>query len=141
MVAKNMSQLEQMLRARLRNAMNVASQKMLAETMQETYSFYTMGNPKIYVRTGALGDSPKVTALSVSGNTMSFDVYLDKELGYRVPNTAFTSRGYASYFSGAEVLQAAENHTAHILGKPGFWRRSESKFQKILNSSIKSFFK
>lgn len=139
--ARNMAQLEQMLLNQMKKAMSVASSKMLADTMQETYSFYTQGKPKIYVRTGALGDSPKTTALSVSGKTVSFEVYLNQDLGYDVPNTAFTDRGYASYFTGAQVLDAAEKGTAHILGKPGFWSRSEKTFQKTLDSTMRQFFK
>lgn len=138
--ARNMAQLERMLLNQMQKAMSVASEKMLADTMEETYAFYTQGKPKIYIRTGALGDSPKTTALSVNGKTISFEVYLDKNLGYEVPNTAFTDRGYASYFSGAQVLSAAENGKAHILGKSGFWKRSEETFQKTLDSTMRQFF-
>ena len=57
-----------------------------------------------------------------------------------VPNSAFTSRGYASYFSPLQVLTAAENGGAHILGRSGFWRRSEEKIEQDLNETFASFF-
>lgn len=138
--AKNMAQLERILMNRLKTAMNVASAKMLADTMQETYSFYTQGKPRIYVRTGALGDSPKTTPVSSTGKSVSFEVYLDTDLGYEVPNTAFTDICYASYFTGAQVLSAAEKGKARIKGKPGFWSRSEQTFQKTLDDAMRQFF-
>lgn len=138
--AKNMAELERMLMRQLQKAMNVASSKMLADAMEETYGFYTQGKPKLYVRTGALGDSPKTTAITTNGKSVSFDVYLDTNLGYRVPNPVFTDKGYASYFSGSEVLSAAESGKAHILGKSGFWKRSEAKFQQTLDETMRQFF-
>lgn len=144
MVATNLNQLNQQLLNRLQSAMSVVSSKVLADMYQETGSFYTQGKPKIYVRTGALGDSPCTTSptssVSGTGGSVSFEAYL-QENNYPVPNDAFTSRGYSSHFSGKEVLEAAENHTAHILGKPGFWNRSEKKFQKELDTTIRQFFK
>lgn len=77
MTAKNMKELEQMLLKEMRKAMNVASERMLADMYDETGGFYTQGNPKMYQRTGALGDTPKTTAVSSSGNVVSFKAYLD----------------------------------------------------------------
>lgn len=138
--ANSMEQLESMLRTKLRKAMDVSSRKMLAKTFEETGGFYTQGKPKIYKRTGALGNSPKTTALSVSGNTVSYDVYLDTDVGYLVPNPAFTDRGYPSSHTDLEVFQAAEVGADGILGRPGFWERSEAEFQGILDSTIGSYF-
>lgn len=143
MVVTSLEQLNQALMNKLRSAMSVVNAKVLADMYQETGSFYTQGKPTIYVRTGALGDSPRTTSLTATqngGGSVSFEAYL-QENNYLVPNPAFTSRGYSSHFSGKEVLEAAENHTAHILGKPGFWKRSEEKFQKELDSTLQQFFK
>ena len=45
MAANNMSQLNAMLMKELRKAMNVASEKMLADMYGETGKFYTKGKP------------------------------------------------------------------------------------------------
>ena len=77
MAANNMSQLNAMLMKELRKAMNVASEKMLADMYGETGKFYTKGKPKSYERTGALGDTPRTTALTSAGNSVSFEAYLE----------------------------------------------------------------
>lgn len=138
-VASSMGELEAMLRQQLQSAMQVVQAKSEADMFEEVGNFYTAGSPTIYQRTGALGSSPRTTGLSVGGNSVSFEAYLEPP-GYTVPNPAFTSRGYASYFSPLQVLNAAEYHFANVRGRPGFWRRSEQKIERDLNSTLASFF-
>lgn len=142
-IANSIGELEQMLRNQLHNAMQVVQAKAEADMFEETGNFYTVGNPKIYQRTGGLGSSPRTTNLSSGGNSVSFEAYLDPDQGWYGagnPNPAFTSRGFSSYFSPMQILNAAEYHFAHVLGRPGFWRRSEQKFERDLNNTITSFF-
>lgn len=130
MVATNMAQLEQMLLNRLKKAMNVAAEQMKADVYEQVGSFYTQGNPKIYVRTGALGDTPRVTPITASGKSVSYEVYLDQSHNYTTGTWDMPT-----------VMAAAEVGGGGILGKPGFWKRSEKTFQKTLNRVIHSFFK
>ena len=120
--------------------MKEAQTKMLKKTKEETQGYYSQGNPTIYERTGALGNSPQTTALQGSGDFLSFEVYLDEGTAYEVPNSAFTSRGFASYFTTPEIFEAAESGSYHTLGKSGFWKRSESEFQNILDSAMEHHF-
>jgi len=138
-VASSMGELEQMLRHQMQNAMQVVQAKAEADMFEEVGNFYTVGSPTIYQRTGALGSSPRTTGLSVGGNSVSFEAYLEPP-SYTVPNIAFTSRGYASYFSPLQVLNAAEYHFANVRGRPGFWHRSELKFERDLQNTMASFF-
>lgn len=138
--ATSFSQLQEMMKKELRAAMHETQDKVLNVMKQEVSSFYSMGNPKIYDRTGTLESSPRVTGVNGGGTYYEFEAYLDTGLGYLVPNPAFTSLGFASYFSTLEVYTAAENHTAGVLGRPGFWARSEAKFQQELDNSIRSHF-
>ena len=124
-----MGQLEAMLRKEMQKAMRVASDKMLAETQGKVYEFYTEGDPKVYQRTGALGDTPKTTAITNAGNTSEFEVYLDESHNYTTGT-----------FTMGQVLDAAENHKAGILGKPHFWEASEKEIEKVLDSTMASFF-
>lgn len=135
-----MSDLRNAFQAEFIAAMQEANSKIDNVLKQEVSSFYTQGSPKIYVRTGALGNSPKVTPVNSNGNQAEFKAYLDQSYSYPMPNQDFIQRGYASYFTTQEVLENAENHTAHILGKPGFWARSESQFQQILDDAIGAHF-
>ncbi len=142
-VATSMGELENMLRTELRVAMQEVRTKDLEDMLKETQRFYTIGNPRIYQRTGALGSSPRTTPLSGGGNTVSFEAYLNQNQGWYGrgnPNPAFTSRGYASYFSPLQILNAAEYHFARVKGRPGFWHRSELRFQINLDRTLATHF-
>lgn len=82
MAAKNMKELEDMMLKEMRKAMNVASEKILEDMYKETEGYYTSGNPKKYVRTEALGDTPRTTSISSAGDTVSFKAYLDTNYKY-----------------------------------------------------------
>lgn len=80
-----MGELNAMLISEMRKAMSLASNQMLPDMYGETYKFYTKGKPKEYERTGALGDTPKVSPLTTMGNVVYFDAYLDI-LTAKIPN-------------------------------------------------------
>lgn len=132
MVASNMAQLEKMLMQRLNSAMTVASEQMLADMYKETGSFYTAGKPKKYKRTGALGDSPRTTALTQMRNGISFWAYLDDGHDYTTGT-----------FTMGQVLQRAESthFRSGILGRPKFWQRTQKRFERTFRSTMKKFFK
>mgnify|MGYP004631427987 FL=1 len=129
MVATNMGQLEQMLRTKLKVAMQSASDNINSDITKNLSSFYTQGTPKIYKRTGNLGGSAERTPLSCVGNTVSFEAKLNTTHGYTTGT-----------YSKTEVLEAAENHEHGVLGKSGVWAKSEGNMQKLLDSAIRSQF-
>ena len=141
MTATNMKQLEQMLLKETRKAMVVASDKILADMYDETGKFYTSGKPKMYLRTGALGDTPKTTAISSSGHTVSFDAYLDTSSGYTSGSNPSMMQvlGLANY--GTSFTTKNGYPAKPTLGKKGFWERAEKKMQKTLDRTMKQFFK
>lgn len=130
MVANNMTELNNMLMNQLITAMNDASVAMYMDTQKEVDKFYSQGSPKQYVRTGTLGNTPDASPLSVGGNQVSFEVFLDKSHGYRTGT-----------FSMSEVLTNAEAHTAGILGKPKFWANSEKRMGNTFERTIKKYFR
>ena len=138
-IANNMGDLQQMFRHQLQNAMQVVQSKVEADMFEEVGSFYTMGSPRIYPRTGNLGSSPRTTALSVGGDSVSFEAYLEPG-SYDSVNAYLQSLGWESYFSPLQAFTAAENHTSHVRGKPGFWKRSQVKMEQELNDAMTSFF-
>ena len=139
-VAKNSAELEKMIMDQVQKAMQATQVKIKADMLKETKAFYSQGSPILYTRTGQLGSSPRTTPVVVGGNSASFEAYL--QLGsYHVPNEAFTSRGWASYFSPLEVMTAAEAGTAHIKGKSGFWERSLQHMEKDINTVFGRYFK
>ena len=138
-VATSLSALQQMIKKEVRSAMQEVHSKALINMQQETRNFYSIGKPHIYIRTGALANSPKVGALFDSGYYLSFWFYLSPP-SYYVPNPAFTMRGYASYFSPLQVMNAAEYHFAHVLGRPGFWHRAYVKTEHDFKRAFSSRF-
>jgi hypothetical protein len=138
-VATNMGQLRKMIQDEMKQAMNEAHSKIEADMKKELSEFYSQGSPKIYVRTGALGQSSRTTGISGGGNTLSFEAYLEPP-SYTVPNMDFVNRGFPSRYSGKEVLSAAESHSSHILGKGGFWSRILKDIKTDLMDSMNSHF-
>ena len=138
--ANNVAELEKMIMDQVQKAMQATQVKIKADMLKETKAFYSQGSPRLYTRTGQLGNSPRTTPVVVGGNSASFEAYL--QLGsYHVPNEAFTSRGFASYFSPLEVMTAAEAGTANIKGKSGFWERSLQHMERDINTVFGRYFK
>lgn len=138
-VANNSAELERMIVQQMQKAMQVTQKKIEADMFAEVGQFYSQGSPRLYTRTGNLANSPKTTGISMGGTSASFEAYLEPG-GYNVPNPAFTSRGFASYFSLLQVLTAAESHAAHILGKGGFWSRSLKRMKEDIMTTFGQFF-
>lgn len=141
MTANNMNQLNNMLMKELRKAMNVASDKMLADMYGKTGKFYTKGKPKSYERTGALGDTPRTTALKTSGNIVSFEAYLD--LNHQYTTGSYPSMEQVLNLANSGIPFTSKNGypARPTLGKKGFWEASEKKMERTLNQTMRKFFK
>ena len=110
---------------------------------ENTQGFYSQGSPKVYVRTGQLGRSPQSTGVSGAGNTYRTSVYLDvASTSYPVPNPLFDfdGTGRFSHFTSEEVFEAAENGTSGVLGKPGFWKKTEKEIKDALDDAMSKRF-
>ena len=137
MVITNDKQLLAALTKDIKKALSVVAAKVEADMYEETGDFYTKAEPKVYQRTGALGDTPKTTAISVNGNSVSFEAYLDTAHRYTT----------GKHPSMSAVLDVANDHSlasTHKLrppvGKEGFWDRAEDKIAETLDTTMKSFF-
>lgn len=140
MIAKNMNELNKMLMKEIQKAMKVTSEKVLGDMYEETGGFYTQGSPKMYQRTGALGDTPKTTAISTMGNEVSFEAYLDKNHQYTTgsnPNMTDVLN-LANY--GKQFTTKNGGKARPTLGKKGFWEESEKKMEKTFDDIMKKFF-
>lgn len=137
--ATSMAGLLDMISKEVKAAMEETNAKALTNMREETQGFYSIGNPVLYTRTGMLGNSPRTDPVSGGGLQYSFSFYLERP-PYPESNPVFTSRGYASYFSPLQVLNAAEYHFAHVLGRPGFWHRAELKTERDFIRAFSSRF-
>lgn len=140
MVANNMAELEKMLLKEMKKAMQVSAQKSLADMYEETGDFYTGGDPDIYERTGALGDTPRTTEVSTSGNEVSYKAYLEKTGGYTTGDNPSMEQvlNLANY--GDAWTTSSGKKARPVVGKSGFWERAERKIEKDLNDTMSSFF-
>ncbi len=141
MVANNMSQLNVMLMKELRKAMNITSDKMLVDMYGETGKFYTKGKPKSYERTGALGDTPRTTALTSVGNSVSFESYLNLKHQYTTGSYPSMEQVLNLANSGIPFTSKNGYPARPTLGKMGFWEASEKKMERTLNQTMRKFFK
>lgn len=138
MNVRNMKELERAMLQEIKKAMNVASKKMLADMYDETGKYYTGSQPKVYERTGALGDTPKVTPTTTSGNSIQFEAYLDDTHQYTSgKNPTMTDvlnlANYGTTNSSVGKLRAT-------VGNRGFWERAVIKIENTFDETMRNFF-
>ena len=139
MTAKNMTQLKQMIMKRAEKAMSVASEKMLADMYDETAGFYTGGEPTMYERTGALGDTPRTTAPTVSGDTVSFEAYLDTSHNYTTGKNP-TMLDVLNLANDG-ITNSSVGNLRETVGNQGFWDRAKEKMEKSFYDTLKKYFR
>lgn len=153
MTANNMEQLKSMLLKQIDKAMRVTSQKALADMYEETGKFYTGRKPKVYKRTGALGDTPRTTAnkkvqKSSTQFEISFDAYLDQNYQYTSGDRPGMDKvlELANYGKPWTTKQYTYNSVVYggvpakpTVGKRGFWERAEKKIGKHFYQTVKKF--
>lgn len=93
-------------------------------TEEDINSFYTQGNPKIYERTGAYGESPESSGVSGGNGNYHFSIRL---------NDPTYSTGT---FDGRKVLEEAQHNGYGILGKSGTWAETERDVEAIINKNF-----
>lgn len=141
MTAHNMQELDAMLMRELKKAMNVTSNKALGEMYGETGGFYTGGEPKMYERTGALGDTPRTTSIRTGGKTVSFEAYLDQKHQYTTGDEPTMDKVLNLANSGIPWTTKSGSSARRTVGKRGFWERAEKKIGKSFEKTLGSFFK
>ena len=93
---------------------------------ENAVDFYSECSPKVYQRTGTYGDAPDTDGVKGSGNNLSAKIYMNP-----------SGHGYTTgTFSAQEVWEAAENHTAGVLGKAGRWEQTERDIEDSVNESF-----
>lgn len=93
-------------------------------TKEDIQSFYSQGNPVMYQRTGAYGNSPESSGVSGGNGNYHYNIHL---------NPPSYSTGT---YDGQTVLQEAQYHGSGILGRAGTWFEAE---EDIKQAVIKNF--
>lgn len=140
MAAKNMKQIETMLRKEVRKSMECVSQKALEDMYEETGNFYTGKEPILYERTGALGDTPRTTTLTISGNEISFNAYLDENHRYTTGKNP-TMEDVFNLTKTTPVHNSSVGYLRSVRGRVGFWERAKDKMERDFNETLRKTFK
>lgn len=154
-VASNMDELRSMLAKELEITMREVSDAALADMYDETGKFYTGKQPKVYVRTGALGNTPRVTnpkqiRSSRYETEISFDAYLDLTHQYSTGDEPSMEQVLllASYGIPwqTKVYYVGDRKYGGVpakptVGKSGFWQRAEVKMEKDLERIMRRRFR
>lgn len=140
--AKNMKQLNALLERQLKKAMNEASRKVLSDMRDETVGFYADTKPKVYERTGALGETPRISDVKTNptstGAESSFKAYLDTEHQYTTGNRPSMETVLDLANRGAAA--AREHNMREVVGNTGFWDRAEEKMEQSFDDTMKKYF-
>lgn len=122
-------------------AMYEAEGKAYLQTLQNLSDFYSQGKPKMYRRTGKLGNSPETTGVLGSGNHLEARIYLNSQYEYDDHPSYIPAKYALPGRAAAWVMAQAEIGGAGILGKPGFWAKSEKDIENALYDAVKKYFK
>lgn len=114
----------------VQNAMNVARDKTSKQLDDNILGFYGGGEPNIYSRTGTLIDASDVTSVSGGSDSYEFTASMD---GNKISYSTGT-------FSGSQVVDATELGTSGVVGKSGYWEKTESEIPNIVDSELSKKF-
>ena len=126
----NTASLMAAIQREMRTAMTEIHDRGLSAAQLNANRFYNQGDPEYYKRTGKYGDAPTSDGVQGFGNRQDVSIYME-EAGH----------GYTTgTFSAREVWQAAEDHTAGVLGMPGRWAQTEQDVENIIEQVCSAHF-
>ena len=121
-IVKSFAELEKACQVKMRKAMEETVTEGWVKATENAEDFYSIDSPnRIYDRTGKYGDAPDADPVTGNGNELRSRIYMNpSNHGYRTGT-----------FSAQEVWQAAEDHTAGVIGKAGRWAQTEKDVKDI----------
>lgn len=93
-------------------------------TKEDIQSFYLQGNPVMYQRTGAYGNSPESTGVSGGNGEYHYNIHLN-------PPTYTTGT-----YDGQKVMEEAQHHGSGILGRAGTWFEAQQDIEEALKKKF-----
>lgn len=147
--AQNINQLNDMLISSINNAMKFVAKKAEADMYEATGWFYGGGDPSyeptVYERTGALGDTPRVTGNSVSqytyGGEVSFTAYLDNAHVYTTGDNPNMQEVLELANDGTQWITVGGNKAKLAVGRRKFWERAKKNIEKDFEETLSKTFK
>ena len=125
----SIEELENLIRQDIMKAMNQSKNEVERKLQENVADYYSVGKPNFYKRTETLLTSPKTTPVSDSGKEFEFIAYMDESISYSTGT-----------YSGAEVIDVTEKGASGVLGKSGYFKRTEEEIPEIVNKNMLKFF-
>lgn len=113
------------LQKKLQNTIDEIADRSEDIMHEEIEGFYAGATPVYYKRTGTLGTTPQITDKYCNSNQAGVTASLNQNISYSTGS-----------FSGAQVIDAAEYGKYGIVGRSGFWARSDERIKDIVDDVI-----
>lgn len=141
----NMNQLRKVMMDKIKKTMVAVNEKALADMYEETGKFYSGGEPISpeyggYIRTGALGDTPRTTEVKVNDNEASFKAYLDINHKYLTGDKPTMDKVLELANYGKPWKTASGKMARQTVGSKGFWERAKVNIETDLEKIMKQSF-
>jgi hypothetical protein len=124
-IIHSFAELQAECQEKMRRAMSEAESKTYLNANENLIEFYSQGSPVVYKRTGQLGNSAMTTGVQGGGNHLHAEIYLNPMYEY---NTGT--------YTAAKVIAEAEVGGSGILGKSGFWRKTEMDAKRNVDNAF-----
>lgn len=128
-MVNSFAELESAISRDLASAMTGARNEVKEKLEDNVMDYYSQGYPKIYKRTGTLLTSPETTPVSGGGKEWKFTAYMDESISYSTGT-----------YSGDEVIDVTEKGVSDVLGKSGYFRRTEDEVPDIVDKHMSKYF-
>lgn len=140
-VAKSTEELARQIIAEMQKAVEETKSKSKEHMEEGTEYFYSRGPGDTYVRTGALGNTPKTTPVVTSANDVSFDAYLDKSHVYNSGDMPTMGQVLELANSGNAWRTQSGAWANPTVGRKHFWERTLKSIEKTFNKAMRKHFK
>lgn len=136
MAIKSINGIKKALMKELKAAMNEAEAKAKEDLKAGTDYFYAGGEPSVYQRTGALGDTPRTGNRRNSDTSITFEAYLDKSHTY----TTGDCPSMEQVLNLANYGKAWAAQIGSTVGNKGFWEKAIKDVEQDFYSIIGKHF-
>lgn len=135
----SMAELEAAIMKEMRSAMEEVHEQ-VPDKMKDTIKqeFYASAEPKLYVRTEQLQNTPKTMPLSESGKTITFDAKLDNSGGYSTGKKP--SMQDVLELTNDGDTSSSVGYLRPAVGSTGYWQKVEKCIEDNLNSAMSKHF-
>lgn len=113
------------IKRKLKNTVDEVANESERIMNEELEGFYAGATPVYYKRTGTLGTTPQITDKYCNDTSAGVTASLNTGISYSTGS-----------FSGEQVIDAAEHGSAGIVGRSGFWERSENRIKDAVDDAI-----